>query len=114
MLISKRSALPHVEIDLSSTTWFDADMCAPFGAILYRIGQLGNQIHLTNFRPGVEKILSKNGFLSHYGRLLLPDTFGTTIPGGLGLKLLGEFINLNGGRLQIISDAGYWSLEKGH
>ena len=220
----------RVEIDLSSTMWFDADMCAPFGAILYRIGQLGNQVHLTNFRPGVEKILSKNGFLSHYGRLLLPDTYGTTIPyqrfdvkddrffasyvesrfvrrsemphmspglvkrfresvfeifsnavihsqtqlgifscgqffpnryrldfsvadlgigirknvkdyagldlpadkaiewatqgnnttkrgsipGGLGLKLLAEFINLNGGRLQIVSDAGYWSLEKGH
>jgi hypothetical protein len=36
------------------------------------------------------------------------------IPGGLGLKLLGEFISLNGGRLRIVSDAGYWKLEKGH
>ncbi len=216
-----------VEIDMTSADWFDADMCAPFGAILYRLGQLGNQVHLTNVRPGVEKILSKNGFLSHYGRMLLPDTYGTTIPyqrfdvkddrffasyvesrfvrrsemprmspglvkrfresvfeifsnavihsqtqlgifscgqffpkrnrldfsvadlgigirknvkdhtgldlqadkaiewatqehhttkrgpipGGLGLKLLTEFINLNGGRLQIVSDVGYWLLE---
>lgn len=30
------------------------------------------------------------------------------IPGGLGLKLLREFIRLNQGRLQIISDSGYW------
>ncbi|MDZ7703063.1 MAG: hypothetical protein U5L04_01090 [Trueperaceae bacterium] len=31
-----------------------------------------------------------------------------SIPGGLGLKLLGEFIDLNGGYIQIVSDAGYW------
>ncbi len=30
------------------------------------------------------------------------------IPGGLGLKLLREFIDLNGGCLQIVSDAGFW------
>lgn len=30
------------------------------------------------------------------------------IPGGLGLKLLREFIDLNEGYLQIVSDAGYW------
>ncbi len=35
-----------------------------------------------------------------------------SIPGGLGLKLLKEFIGLNGGRLQIVSDAGYWCLDK--
>jgi len=30
------------------------------------------------------------------------------IPGGLGLKLLREFIRVNNGRLQIVSDLGYW------
>jgi hypothetical protein len=30
------------------------------------------------------------------------------IPGGLGLKLLREFIQLNHGKLQIVSDTGYW------
>ncbi len=30
------------------------------------------------------------------------------IPGGLGLKLLREFIRLNHGKLQIVSDTGYW------
>ncbi|HEX7028706.1 MAG TPA: ATP-binding protein, partial [Gammaproteobacteria bacterium] len=32
------------------------------------------------------------------------------IPGGLGLKLLRKFITLNQGRIQIVSDRGYWEL----
>ncbi len=216
-----------VEIDMRETRWFDADMCAAFGAILYSIGQKLNTINLINIQDPVEKILSKNGFLSHYGRVKLPDHWRTTIPyqhldikdiryfsgyienefihrseipamslrllkkfsesiyeifinavlhsytqlgifscgqffpmqkrldftvadlgvgihqnvreyigrdlqpeeaidwattgnnttrrgdvpGGLGLKLLGEFIDLNNGCLQIVSDAGYWRRE---
>ncbi|MEW6247315.1 MAG: ATP-binding protein [Nitrospirota bacterium] len=219
-----------IEIDLAKADWFDADMCAPLGAVLYCIGYNVNKVQLVNLQPQIERILSKNGFLSHYGRLLARDTYGTTIPyqrfdvkddrffasyveskfvrrtemprmssglvkrfresvfeifsnavihsqtelgifscgqffpmknrldfsvadlgigirrsvlehtgldlpadkaivwatsernttkrgpipGGLGLKLLAEFITLNGGRIQIVSDAGYWSLEKGH
>lgn len=34
-------------------------------------------------------------------------------PGGLGLQLIREFINLNKGRLIIVSGAGYWELSKG-
>ena len=218
-----------VEVELGATTWFDADMCAALGAVLYRLGEDLNTVRLTNLRPGVENILSKNGFLSHYGRSKIPDRWGTTIPyrrfdvkddryfadyienelihrsempsmspgllkkfresifeifsnavlhsgtklgifscgqffpkrdrldfsvadlgvgmcqnikdkvgldfsaveaidwatrgrnttkrgpvpGGLGLKLLGEFIDLNGGCIQIVSDAGYWRREKG-
>jgi len=30
------------------------------------------------------------------------------IPGGLGLKLLREFIRLNQGCIQVVSDVGYW------
>ena len=30
------------------------------------------------------------------------------VPGGLGLKLLGEFIDWNQGSIKIVSDAGYW------
>ena len=33
-----------------------------------------------------------------------------SIPGGLGLKLLCEFIKMNKGRIQIVSDKGYWEL----
>jgi hypothetical protein len=35
------------------------------------------------------------------------------IPGGLGLKLLSEFIRVNGGLLQIVSDTGYWRMVNG-
>jgi hypothetical protein len=218
----------EIEIDLGDTEWFDADMCAPFGAILYRLGALMNSVRLVNIPLDVERILSKNGFLSSYGRRKIPDTWGTTIPyrrfevkddryfgeyieaefvtrsemprmsrrlvkkfresvfeifsnavihsrtehgifscgqyfpkrnrldfsvvdlgtgirrnikelrgldlpaeeaikwatsgrnttkrgpvpGGLGLKLLLEFIKLNGGRIQIISDGGYWNADR--
>ena len=68
-----------VEIDMRSTSWFDADMCAPFGAVLYRLGDQLNTISLTHIRSDVERILSKNGFLSHYGRTKVPDYWGTTV-----------------------------------
>ncbi len=221
--------LEEIDIDMSRVSWFDADMCAAFGAILYRLGETLNTVKLSNIRPGVESILSKNGFLSHYGGEKIPDRWGTTIPyqrfdvkddryfadyiehelmnrseipvmslglqkkfresifeifsnavlhsrtemgifscgqffpkrnrldfsvadlgvgirrnirdntglnlssieainwathgrnttkrgsvpGGLGLKLLGEFIDLNGGCIQIVSDTGYWRRENG-
>ena len=217
-----------LNIDMSGTTWLDADMCAAFGAILYYLSERLNTVNLTGIKPAVAAILSKNGFLSNYGREKIPDRWGTTIPykrfdvkddryfadyienrlvqrseipimssglqkkfresifemfsnavlhsqtkmgifscgqffpkrnrldfsvadlgigirqnvkenldlelspedainwategnhttkrgqipGGLGLKLLGEFIDLNGGRIQIVSDAGYWKRER--
>ena len=69
-----------IDIDMGAVSWFDADMCAAFGAILYRLGEDLNTVKLTNIRPGVENILSKNGFLSHYGGEKIPDRWGTTIP----------------------------------
>ncbi len=225
----KEPKFANLEIDMSRVGWFDADMCAPLGAVLYRIGSRVNKVSLVHLQPQVEKILSKNGFLSHYGHTVIRDTYGTTIPyqrfdakddrffasyveakfvrraelprmsaglvkrfresvfeifsnavihsqselgifscgqffprrnrldfsvadlgigirrnvldhtgldlpadqaivwatsernttkrgpipGGLGLKLLCEFITLNKGRIQIVSDVGYWSLEHG-
>jgi anti-anti-sigma regulatory factor len=35
------------------------------------------------------------------------------IPGGLGLKLIREFITLNGGKFLIVSNDGFWSMIKG-
>jgi hypothetical protein len=69
-----------IEIDLKNTTWFDAHMCAAFGAILYRLSVNVNTIKMINMRPQIEEILAKNGFLSHYGREKIPDRWGTTIP----------------------------------
>lgn len=35
------------------------------------------------------------------------------IPGGLGLKIISEFVKLNKGKLQIVSSDGFWELNKG-
>jgi hypothetical protein len=231
---TKNCFLDDIDVDMSATRWFDADMCAAFGALLYRLSENRlsenvNTVELTNIKSNVANILSKNGFLSSYGREKIPDHWGTTIPyqrfdvkddryfagyienefmqrseipvmspglqkkfresifemfsnavlhsqtemgifscgqffpnrnrldfsvadlgigirqnvkenagldfapedaiiwategcnttkrdqipGGLGLKLLSEFIDLNGGRIQIVSDAGYWKRERG-
>ncbi len=221
----------NIKIDMQATDWFDADMCAALGAILYRLGNNLNTVSLINIPESIKEILLKNGFLGHYGWThSVPDLWGTTIPykqfdikdsryfsdyidnefilrseipemsprllkkfresvfeifnnavqhsntklgvfscgqffpnrnelnfmmvdlgigirekvrehigqdiapekaiewatkeknttkhsnipGGLGLKLLCEFIDLNGGRIQIISDAGYWCRENSH
>ena len=76
---TRKCFFDDVEIDMRSTTWFDADMCAAFGAVLYRLGDQLNAIGLTHISPNVERILSKNGFLSHYGRMKVPDHWGTTV-----------------------------------
>lgn len=68
-----------IEIDMKEATWFDADMCAVLGAILCRLENNLNVVNLTNIGFGVEKILSKNGFLSHYGRRHVSDYWETTI-----------------------------------
>ena len=76
---TKEYLFRNVEIDMNETHRFDADMCAAFGAILYGLGSNLNTVNLVNLRYPVEQILSKNGFLSHYGRVEIPDRWGTTI-----------------------------------
>ncbi len=225
---TKELLFDDIEIDMKETHWFDADMCAAFGAILYSLEKRLNTVSLIQIPLSVKEILSKNGFLSRYGGVEIPDQWGTTIsyqrfdkndryvaryvenefmhrseipkmspellkklsesiseifvnaishsrtrlgifscgqffptkerldftvadlgigirqnikdcieldlsaekaivwategnsttrggnvPGGLGLKLLGEFIDLNHGCIKIVSDAGYWQRENG-
>jgi len=68
-----------IEVDLSSCTWLDANMCAPLGAILTL--RKDKQIRMKAVRDGLLDILQKNGFLPNFGfdRPKKPDTFGTTI-----------------------------------
>lgn len=77
---TKESVFDDIVIDMNATNWFSADMCAAFGAILHSLGNRLNEVHLIHIPEGVERILSKNGFLSHYGRVIIPDQCGTTIP----------------------------------
>ncbi|MHB9027044.1 MAG: ATP-binding protein [Armatimonadota bacterium] len=72
--------LDDIDIDLRDVRWFDANMCAPLGALLYRAGSASNTVRLHNINPNIEHVLARNGFLSAYGRSKLPDHFGTAIP----------------------------------
>lgn len=226
---TRACAFETIDIDLSATEWFDADMCAPLGAIFYKLRRDMNTVNLRQVPQRIVDILSKNGFLSHYGKERIRDDWSTTIsyrrfdvtddrsfaeyiekefihrdeippmsgvllkkfrqsifeifsnavqhsetelgifscgqffpqrktlhftvadlgigmqrsihrhrcldlspegaidwatsghnttrsggvPGGLGLKLLRDFIDLNGGSVQIVSDAGYWRRQSG-
>jgi len=226
--MTKNRVFDNIDISMKNMYWFDANMCSTFGAILYKIGRGPNVVTLSNIPRNIETILSKNGFLSHYGKVKSQDTYGTTIeykrfeprddryfgayieenltgkgipemskglrkkfvesifeifsnaiihsktqmgifscgqffpkknrldfsvtdlgigiyqnvkehtkqeltaeeaikwamegknttkvgriPGGLGLKLLREFIKMNKGKIQIVSDKGYWELSEG-
>jgi hypothetical protein len=71
--------LDDVEIDMQYTTWMDANMCAPLGAILYRVGRDLNTVKVTNIPNNVKVILAKNGFLCNYGWTRREDTYGSTI-----------------------------------
>jgi len=77
--ITKECILDNIEIDMKNVGWLDANMCAAFGAILYKVGRGPNTVTLSNLQRGVETTLSKNGFLSHYGREKKQDTYETTI-----------------------------------
>jgi len=76
---TERAAFSNIEINMKHTSWLDANMCAPFGAILYKASRSLNTVRLTNINSDVKKILSKNGFLSNYGIPIEHDTYGTTI-----------------------------------
>lgn len=77
--VTKDCFFDSIKVDMAQATWFYADMCSAFGAILYRLGENLNTVNLINMGTGVKSILSKNGFLSHYGGERIPDRWGTTI-----------------------------------
>lgn len=93
---------------------------------IFSCGQFFPERNRINFSVSDLGISIRRSVAEHIGRDFEPEDAiswavterNTTkvgkIPGGLGLKLLCEFIDLNNGRMQIISDAGYWLREKGH
>ena len=67
------------EADMGETRWIDADMCAPFGALIYTLIQQRIAVKLINMHHNVREILFKNGFLSSHGDDKVLDTWDTTI-----------------------------------
>jgi hypothetical protein len=74
----KEIVFDQIVVNMSQVEWFDANMCAPFGSILYQAGW-ANSVSVCGLRPKVEDILSKNGFLLSYGGIPKLDSYGTTI-----------------------------------
>lgn len=70
----------RLELDLSRVSFFDANMAAPLGAVLAEIADRFNAVEIVNIPQIVERILRKNGFLTHFRYLPLDDNNGTTIP----------------------------------
>lgn len=68
-----------IALNMSSTDWVDANMCAPLGAILYKASRNLNMVQFENISHGVQRIFQKNGFLSYYGHAKKTDIYGTTI-----------------------------------
>ncbi len=62
-LQTKDLVFDEIEIDMGETSWFAADICAVFGAILHGLRRNLNTVKLNNLHDRVEKILSKNNFL---------------------------------------------------
>lgn len=69
-----------IEVDMSSTSWFDANMSAPLGVLFDRWVDDFNTVQPIALRPKVESILAKNRFLVGYGYPEQPDSNGTVIP----------------------------------
>ncbi len=68
------------EIDMSTVSWFDANMCALLGAALFEYGET-HGIRLLGIKKTLHNLLQRNGFLSNFGFTgeKVPDFKGTTI-----------------------------------
>ena len=67
-------------LDLTHLRFFDANMCAPLGAVLALVADRFNAVRVVNIVAPVEQIFRKNRFLVRYGYPSLPDTNHTTMP----------------------------------
>ena len=56
-LIDLNNLADELILDMTQAYWLDANMSAPLGALLYRLGRRGNTIHLANLNPPVKQIL---------------------------------------------------------
>jgi len=88
-----------IELDFSSCAFFEANMAAPFYAVLSHFYENLNDVTLLNIPSGIEMILCKNQFLKQFDRPVKFDTYQTTIPFKKFKKSAGEqfseYLNLN-------------------
>ena len=75
----KDISLSEIIFDFSHNKWFEANLAAVFGAIIYHTDKNMNNIRFVNLSGKVEEILQKNYFLYHYGWVIKEDKYSTTI-----------------------------------
>jgi hypothetical protein len=69
----------QIAIDFSDNEWFEANLCAVLGAVIYQAQTDFNDIGLINLRPAQNNIFSRNHFLASFGGLKIADYNDTTI-----------------------------------
>ncbi len=69
----------QIQLDFKQCTWFEANLCAALGAIINQLQNNLNWVHLINIPQPIEKIFSKNHFLSNFGETPVTDYYRTTI-----------------------------------
>ncbi len=70
----------EMEINLSRLTSFDANMCAPLGAVLAKSADAYKVVSLVNAPPTFQSILERNGFLANFGFAPPAETNPTSLP----------------------------------
>lgn len=70
----------RLDLDFSGCSWFDANMSAPLGVILTRVADDFNDVTISGVVPTIQRILSKNSFLTNYGFPAVSDPNGTVVP----------------------------------
>lgn len=90
-------AFENIDIDFSHCTWFDANMCAPLGAVLAKAADELNTVNLVGLTQSIRTILAKNQFLTNFGYRAEADSYGTTIKykrfGNSDDQLFAEYLN---------------------
>jgi len=76
---TKELSFDELILDFKNNIWLEANLCAALGAILSRLQEDFVSVRFENLNYDVNKILSKNHFLSNFGSESLPDTYQTTI-----------------------------------
>lgn len=67
-----------IHVDMRYVTWFDAHLCASFGAILEKAKQ-HNQVSVVHVPSKLSNVLCRNSFMVGYGGVKIPDSFDTSI-----------------------------------
>src|SRR6266576_2864054 len=70
----------EVEINLSRLTAFDANMCAPLGAVLARLADSYKSVSIVEIPALIQSILERNGFLATVGFPPLDESNPTSLP----------------------------------